>query len=208
MLRAERKSELERRASEVTLHYFDQLAMTLAAVHAHAHAALECELAAGSRRYSDGDIRFSGEAPSRASAKSARGLAGGLKELVQRRRVDEFAQEDDAAVTNAQQVHRRLPEGSSRAVADDVELDDPDLGIRCLMEGDVLMPQDPALHLRGSFPDSSECGADRLPAFQARGRRLQPKGPFHDPVHGEALDPGVDIPRDLMRDEVFPNFVD
>jgi hypothetical protein len=59
-----------------------------------------------------------------------------------------------------------------------------------------------------ALPDGLQGGADSLLPLQARRNALQPEGPLDDPVDGEAVDPSIDVARDLMRDEVFPDFAE
>jgi hypothetical protein len=63
-----------------------------------------------------------------------------LKELVQRSRIDELA-EEHATTTDAEQVDHRLARLSAHGFADDVELHDGDLGVGRLVEHDAIVLQ-------------------------------------------------------------------
>ena len=95
-------------------------------------------------------------------------LATYLQELVQRGRVDELAQKEHAPASGAEQVDRRLAERSGYAFADDVELDDRDLGIRRLVKCNAFVPQDATTRFLCALPDGPQGSADRLSPLQAR----------------------------------------
>jgi len=90
------------------------------------------------------------EASSTRDVRRIQTLGTYLKELDQRGRVDELAQEEHAPASGAEQADHRLAERSAHGLADEVELDDRDLGIRRLVKHDALVPRDATIRFPGA----------------------------------------------------------